>query len=310
MQPVELGESVGTVAAQSLGEPSTQLTMNTKHSGGAAALGGDITQGLPRVEEVFDRRLPKSPAVIARINGVVTDVINNENEKFIILAPEGESKKSRKSDIEYKVPVLRKILVKRGDSVTKGQLMTDGSADLQELFKYAGKEVTQEYIISEILKIYELQGISVSRKHLEVILKQMFSRRKITDSGDTRFSVGQVVDIHIFEEENAKAQERGDVPARAEEIVTGITETALTRNSWLSSASFQNTTRKLTENAIKGAKDPLVGLKENVIVGRLIPAGTGFEGSLKHDMLQELIQDMDKQEEMEKIAEGLVVTEE
>ncbi len=310
MQPVELGEAVGTVAAQSLGEPSTQLTMNTKHSGGAAALGGDITQGLPRVEEVFDRRSPKSPAVIARIDGVVTDVIDNENEKYIILAPEGGSKKSRKSDTEYKVPVLRKILVKRGDSVTKGQLMTDGSADLQELFKYAGKEVTQEYIISEILKIYELQGISVSRKHLEVILKQMFSRRKITDAGDTRFSVGQIVDLHIFEEENAKAQERGDVPARAEEIITGITETALTRNSWLSSASFQNTTRKLTENAIKGAKDPLVGLKENVIVGRLIPAGTGFEGSSKHEILQELIEEMDKQEELEKMEEGLAVTEE
>ncbi len=305
-QLVDLGEAVGTVAAQSLGEPSTQLTMNTKHSGGAAAVGGDITQGLPRVEEVFDRRNPKAAAVIARIDGVVTDVIDNETEKRIVLAPEGSSKNSRKTDLEYKVPAPRQITVKRGESVHKGQLMTDGSANLQELFKYAGKEITQEYIITEILKIYELQGISVSRKHLEVILKQMFSRRKITDAGDTHFSVGQVVDVIALEEENARIEANGDVPAKAEEIVTGITETALTRDGWLSAASFQNTTRKLTENATRGAIDRLKGLKENVIVGRLIPAGTGFAGSQKHEMMQEFIAELDAEEEAQRAAEGLL----
>ncbi len=306
MELIDLGEAVGTVAAQSLGEPSTQLTMNTKHAGGAAAVGGDITQGLPRVEEVFDRRNPKSPAVIARIGGVVTDVIENETEKRIILTPESGSKNSRKSDLEYRVPMTRKILVKRGEAVHKGQIMTDGSANLQELFKYAGKETTQEYIITEILKIYELQGISVSRKHLEVILKQMFSRRKIVSSGDTRFTVGQIVDVAALEEENARTEASGGVPAKAEEVVTGITETALTRESWLSSVSFQNTTRKLTENAIRGAVDKLRGLKENVIVGRLIPAGTGFKGSEKYEKMQDCIKKLDELEVLQKAQEGEV----
>ncbi len=306
MQLVELGEAVGTVAAQSLGEPSTQLTMNTKHAGGAAAAQGDITQGLPRVEEVFDRRNPKSPAVIARIDGVVSDVIESEAEKRIILIPEGSSKRANKSELEYKVPLPRKIIVKRGESVKKGQLMTDGSANLQDLFKYAGKETTQEYIITEILKIYELQGISVSRKHLEVILRQMFSRRKIKDAGDTHFSVGQVVDVVALDEENERIEKDGGVPAKAEEIVTGITETALTRDSWLSSVSFQNTTRKLTENAVRGAVDKLKGLKENVIVGRLIPAGTGFAGSQKYESMQELIKELDEQEELARKMEGEV----
>ncbi len=306
MQEIDLGEAVGTVAAQSLGEPSTQLTMNTKHAGGAAAVGGDITQGLPRVEEVFDRRNPKAAAVLAKIDGVVSDVIENESEKRIVLIPEGSSKSAKKSDLEYKVPLSRQIIVKRGDSVVKGQFLTDGSANLQELFKYAGKETTQEYIITEILKIYEMQGISVSRKHLEVILKQMFSRRKITSAGDTRFSVGQIVDVLALEEENEKIKESGGVPAQYEEVVTGITETALTRESWLSSVSFQNTTRKLTENAIRGAVDRLKGLKENVIVGRLIPAGTGFEDSQKHAMMSELIKELDEQEARARAEEGQV----
>ncbi len=304
MELIDLGEAVGTVAAQSLGEPSTQLTMNTKHAGGAAALGGDITQGLPRVEEVFDRRTPKNPAVIARIDGVVSDVIVNDTEKRIILIPEGSSKNVAKSSLEYKVPLPRQITVSRGDSVKKGQLMTDGSANLQDLFKYAGKEQTQEYIITEILKIYEMQGISVSRRHLEVILKQMFSRRKITSSGDTRLSVGKIVEQSVLEEENAIAEANGGVPAQAQEVITGITETALTRDSWLSAVSFQNTTRKLTENSIRGAVDHLRGLKENVMVGRLIPAGTAFEGSEKYEFMRELIKELDEQEALATAQEG------
>jgi DNA-directed RNA polymerase subunit beta' len=294
---VDLGEAIGTVAAQSLGEPSTQLTMNTKHAGGTAAIGGDITQGLPRVEEVFDRRLPKSPALIARIDGVVSDIEQDGEERRIILLPEGTSKSSRKRDLEYKVPAVRQILVKKGEAVQKGQFMTDGSADISELYAYAGKEPAQDYIISEINKIYELQGIAVSRKHLEVVIKQMFSRRKIKSTGDTKFSVGQVVEDVEFEQENAKVKEKGDTVATAEQLVTGITETALTRDSFLSASSFQNTTRKLTEAAVRGAVDRLQGLKENVIVGRLIPAGTGFLGSQKYETMREFREELTRREQ-------------
>lgn len=285
---VDLGEAVGTVAAQSLGEPSTQLTMNTKHAGGAASVGGDITQGLPRVEEVFDNRSPKNPAVIARIDGVVSDLIKEGEDTIITLLPEGTSKSTKKRELEYKVPAIRQILVKKGEAVQKGQFLTDGSADLEELHIYAGKELAQEYIISEINKIYELQGIAVSRKHLEVVIKQMFSRRKIKNAGDTKFAIGQVVEDVELERENARVKEAGGAAATAEQLVTGITETALTRDSFLSASSFQNTTRKLSEAAVRGAEDKLEGLKENVIVGRIIPAGSGFEGSAKYDSIHEL----------------------
>ncbi len=299
---VNLGEAVGTIAAQSLGEPSTQLTMNTKHSGGAASVGGDITQGLPRVEEVFDRRSPKNPAIIARIDGMVSDIVTDGADRTIVLVPEGSSKSSRKRDIEYAVPVMRQILVKKGESVKKGQFLTDGSADLSELFTYGGKELAQEYIISEINKIYELQGISVSRKHLEVVIKQMFSRRKVKTAGDSAFSVGQVVEDVAFEVENARVKENGGVTATAEQLVTGITETALTRESFLSASSFQHTTRKLTEAAVRGAVDKFEGLKENIIVGRLIPAGSGFAGSPKHELLAHLQKELDARDAAEKAA--------
>ena len=289
---VDIGEAVGTIAAQSLGEPSTQLTMNTKHAGGAASVGGDITQGLPRVEEVFDRRSPKSPALIARIDGVVSDIIKEGEESVIVLLPEGSSKNSRKRDLEYKVPSVRQILVKKGQAVAKGQFLTDGSAELEDLYLYAGKELVQEYIISEINKIYELQGIAVSRKHLEVMIKQMFSRRKIRTVGDTKFSIGQVVEDVELERENARVKEQGGAPAVADQLVTGITETALTRDSFLSASSFQNTTRKLSEAAVRGAEDRLEGLKENVIVGRIIPAGTGFKGSKKHEAMRVLQEEL------------------
>lgn len=293
---VDIGEAVGTVAAQSLGEPSTQLTMNTKHAGGAASVGGDITQGLPRVEEVFDRRAPKNPAAIAHIDGVVSDIVKEEEETVITLLPEGTSKSSRKRDIEYRVPFIRQVLVKKGEAVAKGQFLTDGSAGLEELFRYGGKEITQEYIISEIIKIYELQGIAVSRKHLEVVIKQMFSRRKVKTSGDTKFSIGQVVEDVELERENEAVKKDGGTTATAEQLVTGITETALTRDSFLSAASFQNTTRKLSEAAVRGAVDTLIGLKENVIVGRLMPAGSGFEGSAKHGSVATLQEELVAQE--------------
>ena len=293
---VDIGEAVGTVAAQSLGEPSTQLTMNTKHAGGAASVGGDITQGLPRVEEVFDNRSPKSSTVVSRIDGVVSDIIKEGEDSIITLLPDGSSKTSRKRDIEYKVPSVRQILVKKGDAVVRGQFMTDGSAELPDLYEYAGKELTQEYIISEINKIYELQGIAVSRKHLEVVIKQMFSRRRIKTAGDTKFAIGQVVEDVELARENELTKKEGGVTATGEQIVTGITETALTRDSFLSASSFQNTTRKLSEAAVRGAEDDLEGLKENVIVGRLIPAGTGFKGSSKAKMIQDLQDELDAED--------------
>ncbi len=287
-QQIELGEAVGTVAAQSLGEPSTQLTMNNKHSTGAS-IGGDITQGLPRVEEVLDRRTPKSPAVIARINGTVGEILEDENgQRTITLLPENGSAKALKRDTQYKVPPSRLILVKPGSVVKKGDLMTDGSANIVEYYEYAGEEKTREYIITEVLKIYDLQGIAVARKHLEIIVKQMFSRRKITDIGDTRFTIGQIVELSVLNKENKDVEARGGIPASAEKVVLGITEVALTRDSWLSAASFQHTTRKLTEDAVRGAVDRLVGLKENVILGRLIPAGTGFKNSKKSKLIADL----------------------
>jgi len=287
-QKIEIGEAVGTIAAQSLGEPSTQLTMRSKHSTGAS-IGGDITQGLPRVEEVIDRRNPKSPAVIARINGTIGEILEDENgQRIITLLPESTNKKKLKRETEYKVPPARMILVKQGDNVEKGDLMTDGSANITDYYAYAGEEKAREYIITEILKIYDLQGIAVSRKHLEIIVKQMFSRRKITDAGDTVFTIGQTVEFSVLEKENQLTEDRGAIPAHAEKIVLGITEVALTRDSWLSSASFQHTTRKLTEDAVRGAVDKLVGLKENVILGRLIPAGTGFKVSKKSEMIANL----------------------
>tara|TARA_B100000745_G_scaffold70949_2_gene42478 strand:+ start:8190 stop:11864 length:3675 start_codon:yes stop_codon:yes gene_type:complete len=289
---VDIGEAVGTVAAQSLGEPSTQLTMNTKHAGGAASVGGDITQGLPRVEEVFDNRTPKNPAVIARIDGVVADFTKDGEDSIITLLPEGTSKGAKKRDIEYKVPPIRQILVKKGAAIKRGQFMTDGSAELGDLYEYAGKELAQEYIISEINKIYELQGIAVSRKHLEVVIKQMFSRRRIKNAGDTKFAAGQVVEDVELERENAKVKKEGGTAATGEQMVTGITETALTRDSFLSASSFQNTTRKLSEAAVRGAVDKLEGLKENVIVGRVIPAGSGFEGSAKYDAVHKLQEEL------------------
>ncbi len=293
---VDLGEAVGTMAAQAIGEPGTQLTMNTKHAGGTASVGGDVTQGLPRIEEIFDRRIPKSPAAIARIDGVVSEIIDDGDEKLIILIPNGEEKKAKKRETEYKISPARRFTVKKGEAVVKGQFMTDGSAELQDFFKHAGQIVAQEYIISEVTKIYELQGVGISRKHLEVVVKQMFSRRKVKTAGDTRLSIGAIVEVSQLDAENARAKSEGGVPSTAEKLVTGITETSLTRNSWLSSSSFQNTTRKLTEAAVRGAEDHMTGLNENVIVGRIIPAGTGFKGSKKYEMLAKLREELTAKE--------------
>ncbi len=286
MKPVALGEAVGTVAAQAIGEPGTQLTMNTKHAGGAASVGGDITQGLPRVEEIFERRAPRNPAVVATVSGQVTEIRSDSKEKVIVVIPDLEHKgKSKKETIEYSASVRRVPIVKVGDTVKKGQLLTDGSADLAELFKYAGKERTQEYIISEIVKIYELQGASISIKHLETIIRQMFSRVKITNSGGTEFSGGDVTNESDLRAANERAVVAGGEPAVGEHLVMGILDVSLSRPSFLSAASFQNTTRMLIRASMYGSVDNLEGLKENVIIGRLIPAGTGFKGSPKERLV-------------------------
>ena len=287
---VELGEAVGTVAAQAIGEPGTQLTMRTFHAGGAAQAGGDITMGLPRVEEVFEDRSPKNPAIISHVDGIVSEIKIDGKEKTIILLPDNGDKSKSKTNTEYNINYNRIITVEVGQKINKGDIMTDGSVDLDELFKYAGSEKTQNYIIHEITKIYELQGEPVSRKHIEVIIRQMFSRRKIKDPGETIFSQGDIVSQSYLITENENAKGAGKTEAKAEPLLLGITEVSLSRRSFLSSASFQHTTRMLIQNALKGTVDHLKGLKENVIIGRLIPAGTGFEGSEKSKAIQKEIE--------------------
>ncbi|MBI5133891.1 MAG: DNA-directed RNA polymerase subunit beta' [Candidatus Taylorbacteria bacterium] len=286
---IDIGEAVGTVAAQAIGEPGTQLTMRTFHAGGTASVGGDITAGLPRVEEVFEKRRPKNPAVVASVSGTVSSVKDLGKEKVISVIPDLEDKgKTKKgaAEIEYTFSSRRMALVKMGDKIAKGQLLTDGSADIDEVFEYAGKERAMDYIIHEIGKIYELQGETVSRKHIEIIVKQMFSRKRITDAGDSRFSIDDVVDVYDLNIENDKLKEAGKAPAAGENVVMGITEVSLSRQSFLSAASFQHTTRIFISAAIRGTEDKLAGLKENVIIGRLIPAGTGYKGSPKQIMVE------------------------
>ena len=286
---VDIGEAVGTVAAQAIGEPGTQLTMRTFHAGGTASVGGDITQGLPRVEEVFEKRKPKNPAVVNRVDGLVTEFKESGKERILVVTPEIQDKgKGKKSDVEYVLSFNRVALVKVGDKVVKGQLLTDGSADIDELFKYGGRERAENYIIEEVNKLYELQGEAVSRKHIEVIVRQMFSRRRVKDAGASGFTVGDVVGNSELEEENARLREGGLDEVKGEPLVMGITEVSLSRKSFLSAASFQHTTRVLIAAAVRGTTDTLRGLKENVIIGRLIPAGTGFPGSPKYRMIKEL----------------------
>ncbi|MFA6404765.1 MAG: DNA-directed RNA polymerase subunit beta' [Candidatus Paceibacterota bacterium] len=287
---IALGEAVGTVAAQAIGEPGTQLTMRTFHAGGTASHGGDITQGLPRVEEIFEKRRPKNPAVVATVNGMVTEVKDMGKERLIRVIPEIEDKGKNKkaSEIEYVFPYRRTPFVKAGDKVKKGDLLTDGSAEIDEVFEYGGEERAKDYVITEVGKIYELQGETVSRKHIEIIVKQMFSRRRVSEGGDTNLTEGMIVDDVQLAEENVMAKAKGGSIAKVTKIVMGITETSLTRQSFLSAASFQHTTRVLIANSVRSAEDDLTGLMENVIIGRLVPAGTGFPGSPKQKMINDM----------------------
>ena len=272
---VDLGEAVGIIAAQAIGEPGTQLTLRTFHAGGVA--GTDITTGLPRIEEIFERRIPKNPAIVSETDGEILEIKDKDGKEKIIKVLSDSKVDGKSNEIEYLVAFNRIPIVKAGDKIKKGEILTNGSADIAEIFKFGGKELVEEYIIKEINKVYELQSASISRKHTEIIIRQMFSRRRVKDSGETNFSNGDIVENTAFIEENNRISKIQKKEAKAETIVLGITEVSLRTKSWLSAASFQNTNRVLIENAVKGGVDNLRGLKENVIIGRLIPAGTGFK---------------------------------
>ncbi|HDQ16792.1 MAG TPA: DNA-directed RNA polymerase subunit beta' [Candidatus Vogelbacteria bacterium] len=275
---VKIGEAVGIVAAQAIGEPGTQLTMRTKHAGGVST-GADIVGGLPRVEELFERRSPKNSATISEYDGLVSEIIKkNHNITIKILIDHSARKKSgkKKEAVEYTVPRFRTILVKEGDKVSTGDVLTDGPLDLINYFKLAGKTKVEDYIIKEVSSIYELQGVDISRKHIELIIRQMMSRVKIKDPGDTGFTVGSIIDRATALDENDKVKDNGGKEAEFETALLGISESSLNTASFLSAVSFQHATRVLIDASIEGSVDYLRGLKENVIIGRLIPAGTGL----------------------------------
>ena len=276
-RPVEMGAAVGIVAAQAIGEPGTQLTMRTFHSGGAVGAGGsDITLGLPRVEEVFEARMPKGVAVISEIDGEVLDIVEDDKEKTIHILPKGGGKKSKGEVEEFHIPFGRTVTVKKGDTVAAGDLLCEGPIDLKQLFEVAGKTKAVNYILTEIVKMYALQGASISQKHVEVMIRQMFSRVKIIKPNDSSFAEGEIVDKLSLATENRQFIKEGKVSAEAVEMLSGITKVAITTPSFLSAASFQETSKVLIRAALESREDKLVGLKENVIIGRLIPAGTGF----------------------------------
>ena len=263
---VNIGEAVGIIAAQSIGEPGTQLTMRTFHTGGVA--GGDITQGLPRVEELFEARKPKGLAVISEISGTV-DIEDSKKRKEVRVTSEDNSK-------TYTISFGSKLKVKQGDYIQAGDPITEGSINPNEILAIKGPQGVFEYLTSEVQKVYRNQGVDINDKHIEIISRQMLKKIKIEDSGDTNMFVGSLADINEFNAENKKMEAEGKTPAKGQRVLLGITKASLATESFLSAASFQETTRVLTEAAIKGKSDSLIGLKENVIIGKLIPAGTGL----------------------------------
>ncbi len=267
-EPVQVGESVGIIAAQSIGEPGTQLTMRTFHTGGVA--GGDITQGLPRVEELFEARKPKGLAIITEIAGVAT--IRDTKKKREIIVTNNETGESK----TYLIPYGSRIKAIDGAYLEAGDELTEGSVNPHDILKIKGVEAVQDYMLREVQRVYRLQGVEINDKHIEVIVRQTLKKIRVEDNGDTQFLPGTLVDILDFEDENERMIAEGKQPAEGKRVMLGITKAALATNSFLSAASFQETTKVLTEAAIKGKVDPLIGLKENVIIGKLIPAGTGM----------------------------------
>ena len=268
---VDVGEAVGIIAAQAIGEPGTQLTMRTFHTGGIAGA-DDITQGLPRVEELFEARKPKRDAILAEIAGTVSIQETKKKRELVITSDEDPNEKKA-----YQIVYGARLKVNEGDHVEAGDELTEGSINPHDLLRILGVKAVQEYLLKEVLSVYRLQGVGVSDKHIEIIVRQMLRKVRVEDSGDTELLPGSLVDIFRFEEANRAAIMAGGTPAIAKRILLGITKASLATESFLSAASFQETTRVLTEAAIRGKVDPLIGLKENVILGKLIPAGTGMK---------------------------------
>ena len=268
-EPVQVGEAVGIIAAQSIGEPGTQLTMRTFHAGGVA--GDDITQGLPRVEELFEARKPKGLAIIAEFGGVATIKETKKKREIVVTNEEtGESK-------AYLIPYGSRVKIQDGVTLEAGDELTEGSVNPHDLLKIKGIRAVQDYMIREVQRVYRLQGVDIADKHIEVIVRQMLKKIRIEENGDSNFLPGTLVDVLEYEDMNEELIAAGKRPAEGSQVMLGITKAALATNSFLSAASFQETTKVLTEAAIKGKVDPLIGLKENVIIGKLIPAGTGMK---------------------------------
>ena len=283
---VEVGEAVGIMAAQSIGEPGTQLTMRTFHTGGVA--GADITQGLPRIQELFEARNPKGRAIIAEIDGVITTIkANTKNRYEITLTNKLESR-------NYLLPYGVQPLVAEGDEVLAGDMLTEGSIDPKELLRVKDVAAVQAYILKEVQNVYRAQGVELSDKHIEIMVHQMMKKVKVIDGGDTDILPGSLIDMTHYTRVNAAAIMRGKRPAVGIPTILGITKASLETESFLSAASFQETTRVLTDAAIKGKVDELIGLKENVIIGKLIPAGTGV---LREDHIQPVHKIEDEVEE-------------
>ncbi len=264
----QVGEAVGIIAAQSIGEPGTQLTMRTFHTGGVA--GDDITQGLPRVEELFEARKPKGLAIITEFAG--TAMISDTKKKREVIVTNSETGESK----AYLIPYGSRIKIQDGDVLGAGDELTEGSVNPHDILKIKGLRAVQDYMLQEVQRVYRLQGVEINDKHIEVIVRQMLKKIRVEEAGETGFLPGVMVDILDFEDANEALIAEGKEPATGEQVMLGITKASLATNSFLSAASFQETTKVLTEAAIKGKIDPLIGLKENVIIGKLIPAGTGM----------------------------------
>ncbi|MCI8862921.1 MAG: DNA-directed RNA polymerase subunit beta' [Lachnospiraceae bacterium] len=302
-EAVQVGESVGIIAAQSIGEPGTQLTMRTFHTGGVA--GGDITQGLPRVEELFEARKPKGLAIITEIAGTVTILDTKKKREIQVTSDDGESK-------TYLIPYGSRMKVQDGQVLEAGDELTEGSVNPHDILKIKGIRAVQDYMIQEVQRVYRLQGVEINDKHIEMIVRQMLKKIRIEDNGDTDFLPGTLVDVLDFDDMNEKLEAEGKRPAEGKQVMLGITKASLATNSFLSAASFQETTKVLTEAAIKGRIDPLIGLKENVLIGKLIPAGTGMKRyqSVKLDTELETFDDLEISEDFDDELVGDFIEEE
>lgn len=274
---VEVGEAVGIIAAQSIGEPGTQLTMRTFHTGGVA--GDDITQGLPRIQEIFEARNPKGQAVISEIDGVIAAINDVKDRQEVVVQGEVEAR-------TYAIPYGARLKVTLGQPISHGKELTEGSIDPKELLKVTDITAVQEYLLREVQKVYRMQGVEIGDKHVEVMVRQMLRKVRVSDAGETDVLPGTLLDIHQFTDANAKVLLKGKQPATARPVLLGITKASLETDSFLSAASFQETTRVLTDAAIKGKRDELLGLKENVIIGKLVPAGTGMNRYRQVDLVK------------------------